>query len=120
MQTIILILISILAMFGSVFIYSLALESEYRSCNDSTLRIERVTFDDGRESYYLRHKTRLFWIGPYIWEYYQDIYDGNWQSHTAFTWFRCLGDPFYSYEDAKEEYDSLLKYSSKIKKVEIL
>ena len=70
--------------FGPLFINVITLEHEYKSCNKDTLRIEKSYLENGTVIYYLRHKTRLFWIGPYIWEYYQDVYDGNFSSHINF------------------------------------
>ena len=101
-------------------ISAITLEHEYRSCNKDTLRIEKAYLENGKAVYYLRHKTRLFWIGPYIWEYYQNIYDGNFSSHTGFSWFRRLGDAFATYEAAKEEYNRLDDYGSKIRKIEVI
>lgn len=101
-------------------ISAITLEHEYKSCNKDTLRIEKAYLENGKAIYYLRHKTRLFWIGPYIWEYYQDIYDGNFSSHTGFSWFRRLGDTFVTYEAAKEEYNRLIDYGSKIRKIEVI
>lgn len=106
--------------FGPLFINVITLENEYKSCNKDTLRIEKSYLENGTVIYYLRHKTRLFWIGPYIWEYYQDIYDGNFSSHINFSWFRCFGDPFETYEAAKYEYDRLINYGVKIRKTEII
>ena len=105
---------------GIFFINVYTLESEYISCNKNTLTIEKVFLENGKVIYYLRHKTRLFWIGPYIWEYYEEIYDGNFQSHINFSWFECFGDAFISYEDVKQEYDYLINYGAKIVKTEII
>ena len=58
---------------GIFFINVYTLESEYISCNKDTLRIEKSYLENGKIIYYLRHKTRLFWVGPYIWEYYEEI-----------------------------------------------
>lgn len=113
MNILLIIIACFICVIGLSFFAFYLLELECKSCNEKTLKIEKVTFDDGRELYYIRHKTRLFWIGPYIWEYYQELYD-------SFTWFRSLGDTFVTYEDAKKEYDRIIKYSSKIVKTEIL
>ena len=106
--------------FGPLFINVITLENEYKSCNKDTLRIEKSYLENGTVIYYLRHKTRLFWIGPYIWEYYQDVYDGNFSSHISFSWFRCFGDVFETYEAAKYEYNRLINYGAKIRKTEII
>ena len=37
--------ISILLLFGIMFLLSFAIELEYRSCNEKTLRIEKVTLE---------------------------------------------------------------------------
>ena len=105
---------------GILFINIYTLECEYISCNKDTLRIEKSYLENGKVIYYLRHKTRLFWIGPYIWEYYEEIYDGNFSSHINFSWFECFGDAFISYEEAKQEYDYLINYGAKIIKTEII
>ena len=105
---------------GIFFINAYTLECQYIACNKDTLRIEKAYLENGKAVYYLRHKTRLFWIGPYIWEYYQDIYDGNFSSHTGFSWFRRLGYTFVTYEAAKEEYNRLIDYGSKIRKIEVI
>lgn len=105
---------------GIFFINVYTLESEYISCNKDTLRIEKSYLENGKVIYYLRHKTRLFWIGPYIWEYYEEIYDGNFHSHINFSWFKCFGDTFISYEDVKQEYDYLVNYGAKTIKTEII
>ena len=106
--------------FGPLFINVITLENEYKSCNKDTLRIEKSYLENGTVIYYLRHKTRLFWIGPYIWEYYQDVYDGNFSSHISFSWFRCFGDVFETHEAAKYEYNRLINYGAKIRKTEII
>ena len=112
--------ISILLLFGIMFLLSFAIELEYRSCNENTLRIEKVTLENDDTMYYLRHKTRLFWIGPYVWKYYHEVYDGNFASHIGFTWFRCIGDAFETYDAAKQEYDNLINLGSKIVNKEIV
>lgn len=105
---------------GIFFINVYTLESQYIACNKDTLRIEKSYLENGKVIYYLRHKTRLFWIGPYIWEYYEEIYDGNFSSHINFSWFRCFGDAFLTYEEVKQEYDYLINYGSKIVNTEII
>lgn len=105
---------------GIFFINVYTLESQYIACNKDTLRIEKSYLENGKVIYYLRHKTRLFWIGPYIWEYYEEIYDGNFSSHINFSWFRCFGDAFLTYEEVKQEYDYLINYGAKIVNTEII
>ena len=105
---------------GIFFINAYTLECQYIACNKNTLRIEKSYLENGKVIYYLRHKTRLFWIGPYIWEYYEEIYDGNFHSHINFSWFECFGDAFLTYEDVKQEYDYLVNYGAKIINTEII
>ena len=114
------VILGVLLVGGILFINVYTLESQYKACNKDTLRIEKSYLENGKVIYYLRHKTRLFWIGPYIWEYYEEIYDGNFSSHINFSWFRCFGDAFISYEDVKREYDYLINYGSKIVNTEII
>ena len=82
------IILGVLLVGGIFFINVYTLESQYIACNKDTLRIEKSYLENGKVIYYLRHKTRLFWIGPYIWEYYEEIYDGNFSSHINFSWFK--------------------------------
>ena len=86
------VIIGVLLVGGIFFINAYTLECQYIACNKDTLRIEKSYLENGKVIYYLRHKTRLFWIGPYIWEYYKEIYDGNFSSHINFSWFK--GDVF--------------------------
>ena len=114
------VILAFLLVGGILFINVYTLECEYISCNKDTLRIEKSYLENGKVIYYLRHKTRLFWIGPYIWEYYEEIYDGNFQSHINFSWFKCFGDAFLTYEEVKREYDYLVNYGAKIVNTEII
>ena len=54
-------------------------------------RIKKVTLYSGEIYYLLQRYTRLLWIGPKIWETYQEVYDGYWGSHTGWTYFQSLG-----------------------------
>ena len=114
------VILACLLVWGILFINVYTLECQYIACNKDTLRIEESYLENGKVIYYLRHKTRLFWIGPYIWEYYEEIYDGNFHSHINFSWFRYFGDTFISYEDVKQEYDYLINYGAKIVNTEII
>lgn len=114
------VILGVLLVGGILFINVYILESQYIACNKDTLRIEKSYLENGKVIYYLRHKTRLFWIGPYIWEYYEEIYDGNFQSHINFSWFKCFGDAFLTYEEVKREYDYLVNYGAKIINTEII
>ena len=91
--------------FTSVVIIALAIFNIYyenSTCFSDRFRIKKVTFSTGQVFYYIQKKTRFMFIGPYIWEYFQDIYDGNYSSHIAWTYFRCMGDRFLSLESAEK------------------
>ena len=86
-------------------------------------RIIKLTLQSNEEVYVVQKLTRFFWVGPKIWESYQEIYDGNWTTHDAWTWFIRMGDYFYSYKAAEEKVKALKQidsYSSKYKKLEII
>ncbi len=114
-------IIPIFVVFLSVFILFTPLviwNYEIRSCNKNNLFIEKVTYETGKKSFYIKKKTKLFiWFGPERYKYYEDIYDGNFSSHDSFSWIG--GDSFEKYSDAKKVYDRLINYNVKIVKTEI-
>lgn len=122
MKTIIIIICILATTFGPLLLYVFNLYYEETTYNIHTLKIGKVKFSNGHKKFYILHKTRLFWIGPYIWEYYQDVYDGNFCSHVGWTWFRRMGDEFNTYKEAKETYNELIKIGSnpKITKIDLI
>lgn len=86
-------------------------------------RIVKLTLKNDKEVYVIQKHTRLFWIGPMIWETYQDVYDGYWCSHIGWTWFTTWGDYFYSLESVQKELDEIKKhdaYTSDYKNKEVI
>lgn len=73
-------------------------------------RIVKLTLKNDKEVYVIQKHTRFFWIGPMIWETYQDIYDGYGCSHTGWTWFITCGNYFDSLESAQNELDEIKKH----------
>lgn len=60
-------------------------------------RIIEVSFSDGSTRYAIQKQTRLFWLGPLIWETYQTTeYGYDW------SYFLSSGDTFTSLDWAKE------------------
>ena len=65
-------------------------------------RIVKLTLNNNKEVYVIQKQTRFFWIGPKIWETYQNLYTGNYCSYIGWTWFITCGDYFDSLEKFKK------------------
>lgn len=75
-------------------------------------RIVKITLKNKKEYYIIQKHTRFFWIGPKIWESYQDVYDGYHCSHDGWSWFKSWGDKFSCYEFAEKELKRIIECDS--------
>ena len=88
-------------------------------------RVVRVTYKNGKTLYYVqrecKHLRKHIFFGNKLWKTYDDVYDGNYSSHTAWRFFVSHGTPFSCEEDARREIRTLeVATGWKIKSCEVV
>lgn len=70
-------------------------------------RIIKVKYENGKERFHLQMKSRLFWIGPKVWQTYSSFAHHYYDTY-GFRFFKWTAEDFLSESCAKDAMDKYI------------